>query len=217
MIEHLIHQKESKTLEFKRDTSSMQKILQTIIAFANTSGGTIVIGVENENHHITGVVNALAEEERLSSAISDSIAPQILPRIEIHSYRKKELIAIQVSCNPAPYYLKKNGPKQGVYVRLGSTNRVADPATLMELERLKMHVSFDELPCLVKREKDIDWNHVRELFNHKKNKRVSSHKYKNLGLITTHMEKFYPSNAAVLVFGLNREDIFPDAIIRCAR
>ena len=35
---------ESKTLEFKRDISSLGPILKTIVAFANTAGGTLIIG-----------------------------------------------------------------------------------------------------------------------------------------------------------------------------
>ena len=38
---------EGKTLEFKRDLASPDKVLSTLIAFANTSGGLLVIGVEN--------------------------------------------------------------------------------------------------------------------------------------------------------------------------
>jgi len=43
-IEMLIKQPESKTLEFKRDLSSLLPVLKTIIAFANTAGGIIIIG-----------------------------------------------------------------------------------------------------------------------------------------------------------------------------
>ncbi|MGX6643214.1 AlbA family DNA-binding domain-containing protein [Legionella pneumophila] len=50
----LLKQPEGKTLEFKRDLSSPSNILRTITAFANTAGGTLVIGVEDSHrlyHH----------------------------------------------------------------------------------------------------------------------------------------------------------------------
>ncbi|NGX59344.1 MAG: hypothetical protein KR126chlam3_00495 [Chlamydiae bacterium] len=47
MIEDLISRNEGKTLEFKENTQPLEKIIQTIIAFANTAGGVIVIGVKD--------------------------------------------------------------------------------------------------------------------------------------------------------------------------
>lgn len=46
----LLQRPEGKTLEFTRDLSSPDKVLHTLIAFANTAGGLLVIGVENGNH-----------------------------------------------------------------------------------------------------------------------------------------------------------------------
>ena len=47
------------TLEFKRDLSSPDGALKTIVAFANTSGGTLLIGVEDRARHVRGVPDAL--------------------------------------------------------------------------------------------------------------------------------------------------------------
>ena len=38
---------EGKTLEFKRDLSSPDGFLKTVVAFANTAGGTILVGIED--------------------------------------------------------------------------------------------------------------------------------------------------------------------------
>ncbi len=43
-IEKLIKCSESKTLEFKRDLSSLSPIFKTLVSFANTSGGILIIG-----------------------------------------------------------------------------------------------------------------------------------------------------------------------------
>ncbi len=53
-ILELLKNPESKTLEFKGDLSSPEGILRTIIAFANTSGGILVIGVEDVGHQVRG-------------------------------------------------------------------------------------------------------------------------------------------------------------------
>ena len=44
-MENILRQPEGKTLEFKENINSKEKILATIIAFSNTSGGSIFIGV----------------------------------------------------------------------------------------------------------------------------------------------------------------------------
>jgi len=52
----LLQRSEGKTLEFKRDLSSPEKVLHTLIAFANTAGGLLVIGVENGTKRVRGLL-----------------------------------------------------------------------------------------------------------------------------------------------------------------
>ena len=79
----LLTRPEGKTLEFKRDLSSPDGVLRTLAAFANTAGGTLVLGVEDRTRHVGGVTASLDVEERLASLVSDSITPRLLPEIEI--------------------------------------------------------------------------------------------------------------------------------------
>lgn len=64
MIENLITQQEGKTFEFKRDLSSPKSLLKSIVAFANTAGGHLIIGISDDKQ-IIGVEQPLDEEERL--------------------------------------------------------------------------------------------------------------------------------------------------------
>jgi len=52
-----------------------------LVAFANTAGGTAVIGVEDGSKRVRGVPDVLAAEERLASLIADSIRPRLIPDI----------------------------------------------------------------------------------------------------------------------------------------
>ncbi|MBT7401184.1 MAG: ATP-binding protein, partial [Bacteroidetes Order II. Incertae sedis bacterium] len=45
---NLLTEPEGKTLEFKRDLSSPKPLLKTLVAFANTAGGRLVIGVGDD-------------------------------------------------------------------------------------------------------------------------------------------------------------------------
>ncbi len=57
-IEKILKGRESKTLEFKRDISSLKPIMKTLVAFANTAGGILIIGREDDGT-IKGVSDAL--------------------------------------------------------------------------------------------------------------------------------------------------------------
>ncbi len=81
-IEDIIKGKEGKTLEFKRDLSSFKPIMRTLVAFANTAGGTLVIGRDNSGE-IIGIEDVLQAEESIANAIADSIMPAMMPDIQI--------------------------------------------------------------------------------------------------------------------------------------
>ena len=87
---------ESRTLEFKRDLSSLTPVLRTLVAFSNTAGGILVIGREDDGH-IVGVPDPEREVERLASAVVDGIQPLLLPDIEIVDHEGKRLIVVKVA------------------------------------------------------------------------------------------------------------------------
>ena len=100
-------------------------VLRTIISFANTAGGILLIGIEDKTHHVTGITDPLKLEEQLANLISDHIEPKIIPEIEVIPWRKTYLLGIQIFPSPVkPHCLKKQGLENGTYIRVGSTNRL---------------------------------------------------------------------------------------------
>ena len=83
LIEILKHP-EGKTLEFKRDPSPPDRTLKTIIAFANTAGGTLLLRVEDGTRRIGGVDDALDLEERVtaSSVTGSRFDEQAMPEFD---------------------------------------------------------------------------------------------------------------------------------------
>ncbi len=216
MIEEILKGNEGKTLEFKENTQSLNGIIKTIIAFSNTAGGTIVIGVEDKTKKIVGINDPLSQEERLMSAIHTSIFPVLMPDIEITSYRTKQLMIINVPHSTGPYYLKAVGIEKGTYIRLGSTNRVVDSETLQSLKNFVRNVTFDELPDITGASKDLDWPAIEKLFKplHKK---ITPHTAESIGVLTSYGNKQVPTYGGIILFGSDRLKQFPDARLRCAR
>ncbi|MCX5809953.1 MAG: ATP-binding protein [Proteobacteria bacterium] len=76
---------------FKRDLSSVKPILKTLIAFANTAGGIVIIG-QGDDGTVYGIQDVFMAEERLTSIIANSISPAMMPEIELFSHEGKSLI-----------------------------------------------------------------------------------------------------------------------------
>lgn len=216
MLEELLAKEEDKTLEFKENANSLPKIIQTIVAFANTAGGTLIIGIKDRTKDIIGLSNVLEEEERIANAIADSVSPLLIPSLQLHTWRDRDLLLISVPHSFGPYYIKSKGIEQGTYVRFGSTNRLADAATIVEIQRLREHKYFDEQPNFDCALNEINFDLARELFA-KISKKMTDRTAKSLGLIVRHHAKELPSNGAILLFADHYREFFPDAIIRLGR
>ena len=215
-VAELLKRSEGKTLEFKRDLSSPQNILKTMIAFANTAGGVILIGVDDETHDPTDVGNPLDEEERLCNLIADSIMPRLVPNVELATVEGKTLLLIEVFLSSSrPHWLKTEGPERGVYVRLGSTNRQADRELIAELRRSVEGVSFDELPMAEVSADDLDLTALKDLFRDKQEPGMND--LLTLRLLTRDQGRLVPTKGAVILFGEKRLEHFPDAWVQCGR
>jgi predicted HTH transcriptional regulator len=207
---------EGKTLEFKRDLSSPDGVLRSIVAFANTAGGTLLVGVEDARRHVRGVAEPLALEERLASLISDTIEPRLAPGLEILPWRRTHVLAVQVHPSPSrPHHLRREGPEAGVYVRVGSTNRRADRELIEELRRFARGLSFDEQAMPDLDSEALDFRAASESFAPLRRLRRAD--LDTLRLLTTHQGRSVPTVAGVLLFGKDRARHFPDAWIQAGR
>ncbi|MFZ4778450.1 MAG: ATP-binding protein, partial [Terrimicrobiaceae bacterium] len=214
-LESLLSRPESKTLEFKRDLSSPEKVLRTLVAFANGAGGILIVGVEDGSKSVVGVANPTKEEERMASLISDSIHPPLVPEICLLPWRRISVIAVEVfPSGLRPHYLKSKGTPGGVYLRVGSTNRSADPAQVQELQRSVLGQTFDELPMSELDSEAIDFRAASESFAPKR--KLAKSDLKTLHLVVRHQRKETPTVGGMLLFGKNRREFFPEATVKAA-
>lgn len=215
-IEELLARQEGKTLEFKQDLSSHKNIIKTITAFANTAGGTLLIGVENKTKAIIGLNDPLEGEEQLASLIADSIEPRLVPSIDIINWQGRTLLAVEVfPSSLRPHNVKTLGPENGTFVRIGSTNRQADGPLREELARWAKHHSFDEEPMPENNPEAIDFGVASGLFSGLRE--WNNNTMESLRLVTKHQGRMVPTVGGILLFSDAREKLFPDAWIQCGR
>ena len=137
---------ESEVLELKRELTG--DIAKEIIALANTRGGQIIIGVDDEGN-ISGVGNSKQVCESLSSLINDSIKPDITTMVSINTKTEssKELVIIDILRGTnRPYYLTGKGLKPtGVYIRLGNTSIPANENAIRQMIAQSDGTSYENM------------------------------------------------------------------------
>ena len=208
-----LRQHEGKTLEFKRDLSSPDKVMRTLVAFANGAGGRLLIGVEDGSRKVRGLPDVTKVEEQLANLVSDRIEPRLVPEIHIIPWRKTHVLAVEVFPSPSrPHYVKAVGYPAGVYVRVGSTNRQADAASVAELQRVVRGRSYDEEALPELNSEALDFRVASECFAPVR--RLTKKDLRTRQLLTTHQRREVPTVGGVLLFGVDRLGQFPDAWLR---
>lgn len=112
-IRELLEAGEGFRLEFKRKVSSPEKIARAMIGFANTKGGTILFGVDDDKS-IVGVESEKTEVEMIQTAGRVFCDPPIEPIIQIVSHKGKDVIVVRIEeSRDKPHFLVADDPETG--------------------------------------------------------------------------------------------------------
>ncbi|MTI88474.1 MAG: ATP-binding protein [Balneolaceae bacterium] len=115
-LKNLIQTGESGFLEFKNRVASPEKIAREMAAFANTKGGTLLIGVD-DNGDMVGVEGYYEEEFLLNQAAREECIPQIPIEIELLHNGERDILIVKVpEAEKKPIYVKGEKMRQ-VYIR----------------------------------------------------------------------------------------------------
>lgn len=158
----LIEEGEGFTLEFKRRISSPEKIARTLISFANTRGGTILFGVDDDGS-VVGVESEKSEIEMIGIAGREFCDPPVETAIEIVPFDGLDVIvcAVAESGTKPHYYVgdreSVNGESTRVYIRVNDKTLMAS----REVVKILRDENPDEPPLTV----TIGRNE-RRLFDH---------------------------------------------------
>ena len=140
---------ETATIEFKREfTADLNK---AVVAFANTNGGTLYVGVDNDGR-VIGVPDADAEMIKISNSIRDTIKPDVTMFVDYQQEASngqtvlKVIVQKGVSC---PYYIAGKGIRpEGVFVRQGVSTVPATETAILRMIRETDGEQFEDVRSL---------------------------------------------------------------------
>lgn len=183
---------ESEVVELKAEV--VGDICKEVIAFANTRGGTLYIGVSNDGN-VVGVKNADQVILQLNNMIRDSIKPDVTMFVgyETQHVSDKDIVAVTIQKGTdRPYYLGSKGLKpSGVYVRNGTSS---DPATDTAIRRMIKETDGDSFESMRSLEQNLSFEAAEKQFE-KQNIPFDTAKMQTLGMIS---DGIY-SNVALLL------------------
>jgi ATP-dependent DNA helicase RecG len=212
-IHSLISQGENQAVEFKSANVSAESLTKEIVAFANTYGGSILIGVE-DNGAISGIDNVGSLEEFVVNICRNNIVPPLSITSIFEEVEGKKILHLHVpKGKDKPYQTNKNQ----FLVRVGSTNRIASPQELMRLFQQSGAFHFDATGIQGTSIKDLNWAKLDKYFaqydidyTHEEDKErllINTDILTDEGTLTV---------AGLLVFGINPQKYLYNASISFA-
>lgn len=169
-IQRLIRDGESNRLEFKStlrtnletgetDKRMEKAVLKTIVAFLNTDGGNLLIGVDDDGDIIGADIQSFENKDKMGLHLTNLIASKIgnsfLPFITFNLIDFDDKVVIRVKCDPCPMpVFYKDGKIEIFYVRSGPRTEELTGMTLISY--IKNRESDKRMRKLMKRFKDVE-------------------------------------------------------------
>ena len=142
-LNEIIENGENQQVEFKRKFTESDKIAKGMIAFANTAGGKLIFGIDDDRS-VVGVESEKGEIEYIDLAAKFYCQPKIIYSTEIiHIYRKDVIVVNIPESKNKPHRLLENGKENGeinkVYIRVKDKSVLASKETIKVLKKLNPH------------------------------------------------------------------------------
>ncbi len=218
----LIRGGEDTYLELNVKLSYSEKITQGIVALANTSGGTIIFGV-NDQLRIEGVSNPEWVQEELARICREEIVPPVVPQIDTIAFDSgKRIVSLDIEGKRRPYRTRDGR----FYMRFGAEKREVSREQLsMWLDEVRP-LGYENIPLFTAEENDFDDGLLWTFAGAFEDVSPTINLYqtadflkKDLILAVGGHEDFFPTVAALVLFGKNErvQELFPRSVVAVAR
>ena len=176
-------QYESERIEYK--SQMIDDIYKEVIAFANTDGGVIYLGIDDKGNLI-GIDDVDETYTRLTNGIRDAIAPDVTMFVR-YVLQDNKVIRIEVGEGSyKPYYLKSKGMKPtGVYVRQGASSVQASPEQIRQMIKESDGDTYEDSRSL---EQELTFDAAKTAFQ-RYGVEFSVEKYRALGITQNDVDR----------------------------
>ncbi|MEO7539392.1 MAG: RNA-binding domain-containing protein [Pyrinomonadaceae bacterium] len=218
----LIRGGEDTYLELKVKLSNSERIAQGIVALANTDGGTIIFGV-NDQLRIEGVSNPEWVQTEIARICREDVVPPVIPKMDTIAFDSgKRIVALDIDGKRRPYRTRDGR----FYLRFGAEKREVSRDELSAwLDEIRP-LGFENIPLQGVHEEDFDdallWSFASGFDDNAPNAslyQTSDFLRKDLMLAVGSTDEFFPTIAALLLFGKNERvaEVLPRSNVTVAR
>ena len=215
---------EDTYLEFKVRFSNVEKLVAEIIALANTAGGAIVFGV-NDQMRVEGVEDPESIEGQLRDICAHQILPPVFPYIKKAAFDSgRRIVVLEVGTENRPHRTQDDR----FYLREGSSKRESTREELSRLFSETYLTRFEQVPVFqANNERDIDeslfWSYVRGVnpgyWGESTKGFPTDMVMRDMGLTVKIGDELIPTVGGLLLFGLNNRvnELLPRADLLITR
>lgn len=219
-ITRVLAQGEDSKHQFKRDFNNADSMAQELIAFANTLGGRIFVGVGENSQKESEIIGLTPEDiyrinQLISNVSSTNIKPAINPITEIATIDDKRIMVIDIPQGLNKPYQDKNG---AIWVKSGADKRKATARE--ELQRLFQNsnlVHADEVTFQGTNINDINMQLFGSFFKDEFGEDLDEQEISASQLLENmNLSKNQELNlACLLLFGKNNKYKLPAFMVKC--
>ena len=152
----LVRGGEDTYLELKVKLSNSERVAQGIVALANTGGGTIVFGV-NDQLRVEGIDHPEEVQEELVRICREEIVPPLIPFIDRLAFDNgRRIVALEVQGKRRPYRTRDGR----FFIRIGDQKRETSPEELSAILDEARPLLYENIPLTAATIRDIDEAHL---------------------------------------------------------
>jgi ATP-dependent DNA helicase RecG len=214
----MIRNGESSSVEFKRDDIEPRKFAREVVAFANSFGGRVLLGVEDDGS-VTGVTRDHVEEW-VMTACRDKVRPELVPHFEmVRDVEPGKHVAVATIERSYTVHALWHDQHRTWLIRVGTENREANEEELGRLLQRRGALRLDLRPVPGTSIEVLDRRRLRDYFVRVRGQEVPDDAdvdaWRNLlvntELMTTEGERADATVAAVLLFGRTPNRYLPQS------
>jgi ATP-dependent DNA helicase RecG len=210
-IKKIIEQGETSRVEFKSEREKNIDFAKEISAFANGSGGYLLVGIEDDGT-VSGITDPLKFEEKIFNICSDSTRPVVTPELWKYRINEKEVFCFSIAPGFSKPYAVLKGSKERYYTRRGTRTQEASRDELVRLFQTSGQVHYEVTPVIKGTPDDLDLQQIQGFFQYNPinpidifawDDKKKENFFKNKEILVESGGKVYPTIVGGLLFAKN--------------